>query len=145
MVEILCTPIGTVSSPYKEKEDAPRQGCLANDISIITLGEAYVPAATSLKAGDDIFVLCWFDRADRSVLLAQNRLEKPPRGVFSLRSPSRPNPISLTLVRLMEIEGNTLTVRGLEALDGTPVLDIKPYYDGIDEPQKEGVPVMPKK
>ncbi len=132
----VCVPIGVVHSPYKEKSSAPRQGRLTNDISELELYPQFAEGLDGLSAGDDIFVLCWFDRSDRDVLTVPPRSnpEGKPRGVFSTRSPARPNPISLTLVRLLEIHGTTLVVRGLEMLDGTPVLDIKPYFADIDSP-----------
>ena len=133
----VCMPIGIVHSPYKEKGSAPRQGRLANDISELELYPEFIEGLDGLSAGDDIFVLCWCDRSDRDVLKVPSRRDptEAPRGVFSTRSPARPNPISLTLVKLLEIRGTTLVVRGLEMLDGTPVLDIKPYFADIDSPE----------
>ena len=129
----VCTPVGVVHSPYKEKGSAPRQGRHTNDISELEIYPEYTQALQGLSAGDDIFVLCWFDRSDR--ILLKTKPGEEPRGVFSTRSPARPNPISLTLVKLVEIDGGRLRVRGLEMLDGTPVLDIKPYYADIDSPE----------
>ena len=132
----VCTPVGIVHSPYKEKGSAPRQGRITNDISELEIYPEFSKALGGLSEGDDIFVLCWFDKSDRITLLTKPRGDsnESPRGVFSTRSPARPNPISLTLVKLLEINGNRLSVRGLEMYDGTPVLDIKPYYADIDSP-----------
>jgi tRNA-Thr(GGU) m(6)t(6)A37 methyltransferase TsaA len=132
-----CVPIGYVSSPFKTREDAPKQGRHTEDVSIITLEPAFPEAAEGLCAGDDLFIFCWFDRSDRTVLKSRRPGDekKPLRGVFSTRSPNRPNPIALTLVKLVSINGCDLTVRGLEALDHTPVVDIKPYSEGIDTPR----------
>ena len=135
MPEILCTPIGFVSSPFKERGDAPRQGYLTDETSVITLKEEYLKATLGLEEGADIFVLCWFDRSDRTLLLGRPSKDVPLKGVFANRSPNRPNPISLTLVKIVKIEDNKITVVGLEALDGTPVLDIKPYSKDIDTPR----------
>ncbi|MBQ3684014.1 MAG: tRNA (N6-threonylcarbamoyladenosine(37)-N6)-methyltransferase TrmO [Methanomicrobium sp.] len=139
MAEINIIPVGMVSSPFKERGDAPRQGRLSDELSKITIFPEYLDALLGLSEGADIFILCWFDRSDRSVL--QSHLggdeTRPIRGVFASRSPNRPNPISLTLARLVKIEGNKLTVKGLEALDRTPVLDIKPYSEQFDTPIKE--------
>jgi len=134
-----CVPIGFVSSPYKIRGDAPRQGRLTDEVSIITLDPAYLDAAEGLSIGDDLFVFCWFDRSDRTVLKSRKfgEEENPLRGVFSTRSPNRPNPIALTLVKLVGVDGCGLTVRGLEALDKTPVVDIKPYSEGIDTPRND--------
>ena len=134
-----CVPIVFVSSSFKTREDAPKQGRHTDELSIITLEPAFKDAAEGLCIGDDLFIFCWFDRSDRTVLKSRKLGEEqnPLRGVFSNRSPNRPNPIALTLVKLVNIEGNDLTVRGLEALDETPVVDIKPYSKGIDTPRNE--------
>jgi len=132
-----CVPIGFVSSPFKTREDAPKQGRHTEELSIITLEPAFLDAAEGLCIGDDLFIFCWFDRSDRTVLKSRKLGEKnnPLRGVFSNRSPNRPNPIALTLVKLVNIDGSILTVQGLEALDQTPIVDIKPYSEGIDTPR----------
>lgn len=135
MSEIICTSIGFVSSPFKERGDAPRQGYLTDETSVITLKEEYLKATLGLEEGADIFVLCWFDRSDRTLLLGRPSEDVPLKGCFANRSPNRPNPISLTLVKIVKIEDNKITVVGLEALDGTPVLDIKPYSKDIDTPR----------
>jgi len=137
---IQCTPIGFVHSPYKTIDDTPRMGRLTNEISTIELDSQYVSATYGLKEGSDIFVLCWFDRSDRTILQVNPRGDSDGKnrdeilGVFATRSPVRPNPISLTLVKLVAIEGTQLTVRGLDAMDNTPVLDIKPYTSDFDIP-----------
>ena len=138
MPEILCTPIGFVSSPFKERGDAPRQGKLTDEISLITLKEEYLPATLGLDEEKDIFVLCWFDRSERDILQTHPAGDdtKPLKGVFANRSPHRPNPIALTLAEVIRFEENRITVRGLEALDGTPVLDIKPFRAEFDTPNR---------
>ncbi|NLI62761.1 MAG: tRNA (N6-threonylcarbamoyladenosine(37)-N6)-methyltransferase TrmO [Methanosarcinaceae archaeon] len=128
-------PVGYVSSPFKKRGDAPSQGVQTNEISTINIYEEYKDAIDGLSKGDYIFVLCWFDKSDRTVIKARRRgnPENPLQGVFSLRSPNRPNPISLTLVEILEIEDSVLKVKGLEAFDNTPVVDIKPYSKTVDE------------
>ena len=93
-----CRAIGIVRSPFKERGDAPSQGRHTEEISVIEMFPEYLEALDGLHAGDDIFVLCWFDRSDRSILKTRKRGEAtgPLRGVFSTRSPARPNPIALT-------------------------------------------------
>ena len=139
MAEFNIIPVGMVSSPFKERGDAPRQGRLTDELSKITICPEFADALLGLSEGDDIFIFCWFNRSDRSVL--QSHLggdeTRPIKGVFASRSPNRPNPVSLTLVKLVKIERNVLTVRGLEAFDGTPVVDIKPYSEQFDIPRKE--------
>lgn len=122
-------PIGYVSSQFKKKEDAPCQGIYTDVVSEIEIFDEFVDGIDGLNEGDNIFVLCWFDRSDRNVIKTRKRglPENPLQGVFSTRSPNRPNPVSLTLVEILEINGNVLKVKGLEALDKTPVIDIKIY------------------
>lgn len=127
-------PIGWVSSPYKKKGDAPRQGRLTDPEAEIVINERYLPGLFRIEEKKHLFVLCWFDRSDRTVLRATPPHNPVEHGVFATRSPNRPNPISLSLVDVIDITGGTIRVRGLEALDGTPVLDIKPYSEEIDCP-----------
>ena len=131
---IECVPIGIVHSPFNTAEEAPRQGIFTDKPSRITIYEKYRDGLFGLAAGDKVFILCWFDRAERDILKVKpHDLGKGEmRGVFSTRAPARPNPISLTLVTIITINDLILTVKGLEALDNTPVLDIKPYYGDID-------------
>lgn len=136
MSEILCNPIGFVSSPFKVRGDAPRQGRLTEETSVITVNEEYLPALLGLDQKKWAFIFCWFDRSDRTVLQSHRDETVPLAGVFANRSPNRPNPIALTLVEILQIEGNRITVKGLEALDGTPVLDIKPFSDEFDTPNR---------
>ncbi|WP_332449813.1 tRNA (N6-threonylcarbamoyladenosine(37)-N6)-methyltransferase TrmO [Methanoculleus sp.] len=128
-------PIGYVSSPYLKKEDAPRQGRLTDTEAEIVIDDRYLPGLLRVEEKKHLFVLCWFDRADRSVLRATPPHNPVEHGVFATRSPNRPNPVSLSLVDVVGITGNTIRVRGLDALDGTPVLDIKPYSQEIDCPE----------
>jgi tRNA (adenine37-N6)-methyltransferase len=125
-------PIGSVRSPYKVKGDAPRQGRLSDTISEIVIEEKYLPALWQIEGRNHLWVLCWFDRADRTVLRAVPPGTKSEKGVFAIRSPDRPNPVSLCMVDLLEVKGNVLKVRGLDAFDGTPVIDIKVYSAEID-------------
>ena len=128
-------PIRYVSSPYKKKEDAPRQGRLTDTEAEIVIDERYLPGLFRVEEKKHLFVLCWFDRSDRTVFRVTPPHKPVEHGVFATRSPNRPNPISLSLVDVINITGGTIRVRGLEALDGTPVLDIKPYSEEIDCPK----------
>jgi len=132
MMDLSIWPIGFVRSPYKVKGDAPRQGRLSDTISEIVIADEYREGLIDIGTKPHLFVLSWFDRADRSVLRATPPHEGIEHGVFATRSPNRPNPVALSLVDLIRCEGQVLTVRGLDALDGTPVLDIKPYSPEID-------------
>ena len=125
-------PIGYVRSPYKKKGDAARQGRLSEAVSEIVIADQYAEGLLDIEKKAHLFVLSWFDRSDRTALRATPPHEGVEHGVFATRSPNRPNPIALSLVDLIARQGNVLSVRGLEAFDGTPVLDIKPYSPEID-------------
>jgi tRNA-Thr(GGU) m(6)t(6)A37 methyltransferase TsaA len=125
-------PIGYVRSPYKVRGDAPRQGRLSDSISEIVIDEKYRAALWQIEGRKHLWVLCWFDRADRTVLRAIPPGTSAEKGVFAIRSPDRPNPVSLCMVDLIDVKGNVLKVRGLDAFDGTPVIDIKVYSAEID-------------
>ncbi|NLZ38693.1 MAG: tRNA (N6-threonylcarbamoyladenosine(37)-N6)-methyltransferase TrmO [Firmicutes bacterium] len=120
-------PIGIIHSPYKDKKDAPRQGRLSDKLAVIEVFDEYVPGLKYVEKLANLFVLYWGDRADRTVLQSTTPFSSEETGVFSSRSPNRPNPIALCVVDLISVEGNKLTVRGLDALDGSPLLDIKAY------------------
>lgn len=125
-------PIGYVRSPYKEKKDAPRQGRLSDTVSEIVIDEQYRTALDDVDKKSHLIILSWFDRADRTLLRTTPPHEMIEHGVFATRSPNRPNPIAFSVVDLLARDGNVLRVRGLDALDGTPVVDIKPYSPDID-------------
>jgi tRNA-Thr(GGU) m(6)t(6)A37 methyltransferase TsaA len=127
-------PIGYVRSPYRKQGDAPRQGRLSDTISEIVIDPKYREGLFRLEKRKHLFVLCWFDKADRNRLRAIPPNSRVEHGVFAIRSPDRPNPVSICLVDLLGIEDGVLRVRGLDAFDGTPVIDIKPYFMELDSP-----------
>jgi tRNA-Thr(GGU) m(6)t(6)A37 methyltransferase TsaA len=125
--------IGRVESPLTDRASAPKQGDEgAPDASIVFAAEV-AEALGDLRSGADVIVLTWLDRAQRDVLAVHPRGDRtrPRTGVFSTRSPDRPNPIGLHRVTILSIDGRTVRVRNLEALDGTPVLDVKPVLGDI--------------
>lgn len=122
-------PIGRVESPLTDRAAAPKQGDEGAPDAWLVLDPRFVAAASDLRAGDVVFVLTWLDRADRGTLRVHPRGDRrnAERGVFSTRSPDRPNPIGLHRVTIVEVASPTrLKVRDLEAIHGTPILDIKP-------------------
>jgi tRNA-Thr(GGU) m(6)t(6)A37 methyltransferase TsaA len=127
--------IGSVSSPLRDRETAPKQGDEGAPEAVLKIGADFVPALEGIAAGDALLVLTWLDRADRGVLATHPRDDRsrPELGVFATRSPDRPNPIGLHRVRVLAVDGNSLRVADLEALDGTPVLDLKPALRGVGE------------
>jgi tRNA-Thr(GGU) m(6)t(6)A37 methyltransferase TsaA len=121
-------PIGVVESPLTDRAAAPKQGFEGAPDAWLVFDASVADGLADLRPGDEVLVLTWLDRADRSVLRVHPRddLSSPERGVFSTRSPDRPNPIGLHPVEVVAVDGLRVRVRDLEALDGTPVLDVKP-------------------
>jgi tRNA-Thr(GGU) m(6)t(6)A37 methyltransferase TsaA len=122
-------PIGWVHSPLRRRADAPKQGHEGAPNARLQIEPAFLPGLDGLRAGQDILVLTWLHEARRDVLAVHPRddLTQPLAGVFATRSPDRPNPIGLHPVKVLSIEADgSLHVQGLEAIDGTPVIDIKP-------------------
>jgi tRNA-Thr(GGU) m(6)t(6)A37 methyltransferase TsaA len=128
-------PIGRVVSPLTDPSTAPRQPDEGAPSATLIFDESVLDALSSLRPGDEVLVLTWLDRADRSVLRVHPRGDRsrPQEGVFSTRSPHRPNPIGLHRVEITACDGTRLQVRSLEALDGTPILDVKPLLGGVNE------------
>jgi tRNA-Thr(GGU) m(6)t(6)A37 methyltransferase TsaA len=127
--------IGSVSSPLADLEAAPKQGDEGAPEATIEIGTEFERALQGVGAGDEVLVLTWLDRADREVLSTHPRDDRsrPEVGVFATRSPDRPNPIGLHRVRVVAVDGSRLRVENLEAIDGTPVLDIKPVLGAVGE------------
>ena len=121
-------PIGRVRSPLTDPADAPKQGDEGAPPAEIVLDPEVAAGTAGLRPGDEVLVFTWLHRADREVLAVHPRGDRtrPVTGVFATRAPHRPNPIGLHRVTIADIAGATLTVHGLEAIDGTPVLDLKP-------------------
>ncbi|RNM11151.1 tRNA (N6-threonylcarbamoyladenosine(37)-N6)-methyltransferase TrmO [Nocardioides pocheonensis] len=122
------SPVGRVESSLVDRSAAPRQPDEGAPEAWLVIDERYLAALDGLTAGDQVVVLTWLDRADRDTLVVHPRgdLTRPPTGVFATRSPDRPNPIGLHDVEVLAVVGPRVHVRHLEAIDGTPVLDLKP-------------------
>jgi tRNA-Thr(GGU) m(6)t(6)A37 methyltransferase TsaA len=120
--------IGRVSSPLTDMDEAPRQGDEGAPDAWLEFEPGVRDALGGIAAGDALLVLTWLDRADRDVLVVHPRgdASRAPAGVFSTRSPHRPNPIGMHRVSVIEVDDLRLRVGELEALDGTPILDVKP-------------------
>ena len=128
-------PIGRVESPLTDPGDAPKQGHEGAPEASIVLEAGVLEGLDGVAPGARIIVLTWLDRARRDVLLTRPRddPDRAEQGVFSTRSPDRPNPIGLHRARITSIDDLTIGVHALEALDGTPVIDIKPVLGGVSE------------
>jgi tRNA-Thr(GGU) m(6)t(6)A37 methyltransferase TsaA len=133
--DFIVRPIGRVESPLTATADAPRQGDEGAPDAYLILDSNVAAALDGTAVGDEIIVLTWLHQADRNTLAVHPRgdLNRPEQGVFSTRSASRPNPIGLHRVRVLSIDGLRLQVSGLEAIDGTPIVDVKPVLGSIDE------------
>jgi tRNA-Thr(GGU) m(6)t(6)A37 methyltransferase TsaA len=128
-------PIGWVESPLTQRAQAPRQGDEGAPDAWLVFEPGVADGLRDIVPGTEIIVLTWLDRADRGVLVTRPRDDpaRPPTGVFSTRSPDRPNPIGLHRVQVVAAEGLRIRVRPLEALDKTPVIDVKPVLDATAE------------
>ena len=128
-------PVGWVESPLTDRDSAPKQGDEGAPLARVVLRPELVEAAADLRIGDEVIVLTWLHQGRRDVLSVHPRGDtaRVRQGVFSTRSPDRPNPIGLHRVTIAGIEGNTVEVRDLEAIDGTPVIDVKPVLGPVGE------------
>jgi tRNA-Thr(GGU) m(6)t(6)A37 methyltransferase TsaA len=128
MADLSLTPIGHVESSLTDPADAPRQGSEGAPEAWLVFDPRVLDALDGLEPGDRVIVLTWLDRARRDVLRVHPRddASNPLRGVFGTRSADRPNPIGLHEVEVLAIDGERVRVRPLEAVDGTPILDLKP-------------------
>ena len=128
-------PVGRVESPLGDRASAPKQGDEGAPEASLVFDARVADALEGIAAGDELLVLTWLDRAQRDVLRVHPRGDRarPVQGVFNTRSPDRPNPIGLHRVTVVAIDGVRLRVRNLEALDGTPIVDVKPLLRTVDE------------
>lgn len=128
MSEIELKPIGKVSSNLKSLDLAPRQADEGAPEAWLVFEPEAVDGIRNIRPGDELVLITWLDRARRDVLTVHPRsdVSRPPEGVFSTRSPHRPNPLGLHDVKVTAVEGTRVRVSSLEAIDGTPIVDVKP-------------------
>ena len=128
-------PVGRVASPLTERSQGPKQGDEGAPEAELVFDDAVAPAVAQLAPGEEVLVLTWLHEADRSILRVNPRGDpsRGEHGVFSTRSPDRPNPIGLHRVTILAVDGTRVRVRDLEAIDGTPVLDVKPVLRTVGE------------
>jgi tRNA-Thr(GGU) m(6)t(6)A37 methyltransferase TsaA len=128
-------PIGWVESTLVDREQAPRQGDEGAPPAWLVFESRVAEGLADLRVGEHVIVLTWLDRGNRDELRTRPRGDpnRPAVGVFSTRSPDRPNPIGLHRVQILAIDGTRIRVSDLEALDRTPVIDVKPVLGGIEE------------
>lgn len=125
-------PIGFIRSELRNREAAPRQGREGAPNAVIEVFPSYKKALYRMQVGDEIIIITWLHRAQRNVLEVHPRgdASRPLTGVFSSRSPDRPNPIGLHRVKVLKVAQGNLHIGPIEAIDGTPVIDIKPVLSG---------------
>lgn len=138
MQEIKLKPIAFVKNDIKE----PRFGSFADVISEIIVDEKLTDALNGIEGYSHVIIVYWMDRVKDYVVThrPQGNLEVPIVGIFACRCPKRPNPVAVTTVKLLEHKGNKIKVKGLDILDGTPIIDIKPYWPKYDKVEDERVP-----
>jgi len=125
--------IGTISTPWETPQDCPKRGDeTAGPICFVEIVPHLAPALAGLLPGDRLQLLYWLHLSQRDLLLQSPRSDGEVRGTFALRSPQRPNPIASSFVRLVDIDGTTLSVRGLVCVRGTPLLDIKSEFGHLN-------------
>jgi tRNA-Thr(GGU) m(6)t(6)A37 methyltransferase TsaA len=127
--------VGRVESPLKDRGSAPKQGDEGAPDAWLVFEQRFAAAIEGIVPGDELLLLTWLDRAARDVLRVRPRgdLSRPVQGVFGTRSPDRPNPIGLHRVTVLAIDGLRMLVSDLEALDGTPIVDVKPLLRSVEE------------
>ena len=131
--QVCFKPIGVIHTPFKTLKGIPIQSVMSDEKGIIEIFEEYHPALKDLDGFDYIYCLYFFDMVKLPVpLQSKPFLDDDIKGVFAIRSPFRPNPIGISILRLLKIEGNEIHVLNVEMLDKTPILDIKPYIPEID-------------
>ena len=126
-------PIGIIHSPYHSREEAPRQGYGREEICQVEVFKDFEEGLKDIERFSHIILIYWFHRSRGYSLMVTPPGDVKPHGLFTTRAPDRPCPLGLSGVELLAREGNILKVKGLDAIDGTPLLDIKPYFPSIDE------------
>ncbi len=121
------TPIGVIHSPYKSLGDCPRQASKSEVVAVIEVFEQYAGGLKDIEGFSHLILLYWLHKSHGYSLLVRTPWDTELHGLFTTRSPNRPNPIGISVVKLIERRGNILRVKGIDAIDGTPLIDIKPY------------------
>jgi tRNA-Thr(GGU) m(6)t(6)A37 methyltransferase TsaA len=124
--------IGRIRTPWKERKDCPKNARQSDAMCTVELDPRWQHGLKDVETCSHLVLLYWMDKSPRNIVLQVPGHYGVQRGTFSVRSPARPNPIAMSVVKLVRVEGNTLYVVGLDCLDGTPLLDIKPYFASTD-------------
>jgi tRNA-Thr(GGU) m(6)t(6)A37 methyltransferase TsaA len=132
--------IGRIRTPFKRREDCPRSIAASDAAGRVEVDPGYAAGLEDLKLYSHAILLYWMNEARRDLIRQVPGHLGRPRGTFALRSPVRPNPVALAVVKILGIEGTSITVDKVDCVDGTPLLDIKPYYPSIDSVPEATVP-----
>ncbi len=124
--------IGHIRTPWKTRKECPKNARESDALCTLEVDSRWVQALKDVETCSHLAVLYWMDRAPRNIVLQVPSHYGVQRGTFALRSPARPNPIAMSVVKLLRVDGRKLAVIGLDCLDGTPLLDIKPYFASTD-------------
>ena len=124
--------IGRIRTPWKRREDCPKNAREADADCTMEVDPRFAPGLKNIDGCSHLIALYWMHKARRDLVLQAPRHLGHVRGTFALRSPVRPNPIAASVVRLLAVDGATLTVRGVDCMDGTPLVDLKPYLVSVD-------------
>jgi tRNA-Thr(GGU) m(6)t(6)A37 methyltransferase TsaA len=124
--------IGRIRTPFKTRQECPRNTAQSDAVGRVEVNPRYAAGLKDLQLYSHVILIYWMDQARRDLVEQLPAHLDRPRGTFALRSPVRPNPIALAVVELVGIEGSTLTVRHVDCIDGTPLVDIKPYFASTD-------------
>ncbi len=126
-------PIGVIHTPYKSTEEAPYQGCKSDAMCEIEIFDEYARGLKDVEGFSHLIILYWMHKSTNYSLLIKTPWDDKLHGLFTTRSQNRPNPIGLSVVRLIKRDGNILKIKGIDAIEETPVIDIKPYIPEFDE------------
>jgi tRNA-Thr(GGU) m(6)t(6)A37 methyltransferase TsaA len=124
--------IGRIQTPWKDRKDCPKNARESEAVCIVDVDPRWKEALKDVETCSHIVLLYWMDRSPRNLVLQVPAHHGVQRGTFALRSPARPNPVAMSVVKLLRVDGNRLSVVGLDCLDGTRLLDIKPYFASTD-------------
>ncbi|WP_417686253.1 tRNA (N6-threonylcarbamoyladenosine(37)-N6)-methyltransferase TrmO [Roseibium sp.] len=124
--------IGSIETPWDDRHACPRSGGRSNEICTIHVDGRFAEGLKSVESCSHLIILYWMHEARRDLVVQAPAFDSTTHGCFALRTPVRPNPVSLSVVKLISVDGATLTVRGLDCLNGTPLIDIKPYFPAND-------------
>jgi len=124
--------IGRIHTPWKERKDCPRNARESDAVCVVDVDPRWREGLKDVETCSHIVLLYWMDKSPRNLVLQVPGYYGVQHGTFALRSPARPNPVAMSVVKLLRVEGNQLSVIGLDCLNGTPLLDIKPYFASTD-------------